>query len=821
MDLADVKSDQSLFAEIGMKVGNDHTYCPAHGGKDSVSCKVLEGGTIVWKCHSCGAAGSIIEAYSMHHEIDKNEAIKRLVGSPAAKMVAPDYDLRFPGEIKGFDTFPTDDGVGWKYSDASMIDVATAKIGEKIIASCTVRWDFPGQDPSKQMRQFHYDGRRWNFGKLKGSVTPIYKMKDIADDKSAGIIVVEGEKCMRVTQNACNSAYEADSNFGKWVVTTWGMGAGNIAMVNWNPLKGRRVIFIRDNDEPGLAAAKNFKGIVRQAKIINLGGKEGEDIADFLMRGDSIVNILSTPQETFTGEKPLQSNVSLVGQVVDVPNISYDDALSQVKELRGPDAIEDFIGTCVEAGFSKIKMDMIYTEIRKHHKISARALKEAGEKTEKIDWSNETATAYLNNTPGLIYNSLMFWQYTGTHWEIKSNDVISKDIDATAERTITASGVNRAKTLREASELVRARSSTDDDYLRLREEPYPIINTLSGELHIGAKGKISLKPHSKENKLTHCLNVAYDPKAKCPKYDAAILDIFSGNEAMVRHFEEIAGYLIQPIRDIKIWTMFYGGIGNNGKSSVKDLIIALMGSQNILQVKMHKWGNGNHDQAQLVGKMLMVDDDMEKGTKLPDGLLKELSERKPLTANKKFKDDFQFVSYAAVLMCTNHWPYTNDLTKAMRSRAQIFVFNQEFTDNPKGKEKQIDRSLFKYIKDNELSGVLNRFLAGLKSVRERGGFKEPREVYEARGEWLKEISNLVAFADMCVERTNDEKDCIFANDLRLSYENWCHQAGVGDDKRVQQKALKRALQDLEYNIDGADNNKGGWKVVGANLLDIK
>lgn len=815
MDLIEVKSDQTLFAEIGMKVGSDHTYCPAHGGKDSVSCKVQENGVILWKCHACDAGGSIIEAYALHNEIDKKEAIKRLAGNPN-QMEPAEYDLKFPGKIKGMDYFPNDnDDDSLSFAKASIIEVATAKLGDRMIANAAFRWDFPNKE--KQIRQGSYDGTSWRFGGLKVSINPIYKMRQIEDNKDAGIIVVEGEKCMRITQNACDAAYDADHAFGKWIVTTWSCGAKGIGKSYWRQLKGRKVIFFRDNDEPGLSAAIEFKNIVRQAKIICLGGNVGDDIADFLNRGENITKLMS-----YRPEDVLNTGEGRVGEVVvESRKMLYDDAVAQVKELRGPDAIEDFIGVCIESGFSKIKMDMIYSEIRKHHKISARTLKEVGEKTQKVDWSNEVAIAYLKSTPGLIYNSLMFWQYTGTHWQIKSNNVIQREIDAMASDTITVSGVNMAKTLREAFELTRARVSTDDDYLRLREEPYPIINTLSGELHIGEKGKVSLKPHSKDSKLTYCLDVAYDPRATCPRYDKAISEVFGGSEGLVRHFEEIAGYLIQPVRNIKMWTMFYGGVGNNGKSSIKDLIIALIGQQNILQVKMHKWGAGQHDQAQLVGKMLMIDDDMEKGTKLPDGLLKELSERKPLTANKKFKDDFQFVSYAGVLMCTNHWPYTNDLTKAMRSRAQIFTFNQEFTDNPTGNQKKIDRDLIPYLKQNELSGILNRFLDGLRRVRERGGFLEPREVIQARGEWLREISNLVAFSDMCIEKTTDPKDCIFANDLRIAYESWCIMAGVNDDKRVQQKALKRALQDLEYKIDGADNNKGGWKLSYARLLDIK
>ena len=63
------------------------------------------------------------------------------------------------------------------------------------------------------------------------------------------------------------------------------------------------------------------------------------------------------------------------------------------------------------------------------------------------------------------------------------------------------------------------------------------------------------------------LGVPYDPQARCPRFDRAMTGVFwlvrrsKGRAAqMVRHFNEIMGYAIQPRRDIPSWFLLIGYI---------------------------------------------------------------------------------------------------------------------------------------------------------------------------------------------------------------------------------------------------------------------
>ena len=122
----------------------------------------------------------------------------------------------------------------------------------------------------------------------------------------------------------------------------------------------------------------------------------------------------------------------------------------------------------------------------------------------------------------------------------------------------------------------------------------------------------------------------------------------------------------------------------------------------------------------------MYDDDLNKNIVLPDGTLKKLSEDGQITANPKGFQPFTFTKVCTVVMCCNGTPKTKDISKGFRRRAMVIPFDRGFT-----KEEQ-DPTILKYIIKNELSGVLNKALEGLKRLKQRGYFQEPISCKEAK-----------------------------------------------------------------------------------------
>lgn len=284
--------------------------------------------------------------------------------------------------------------------------------------------------------------------------------------------------------------------------------------------------------------------------------------------------------------------------------------------------------------------------------------------------------------------------------------------------------------------LQRAKDSHTDP-LNLRASHYqPVVNCKNGELWIDKTGTIEFRDHFTGNFLTSQLACDYDPLADCPEFTKALERAFSkcdDPEAVISHWLEVMGLIIQPVRAEAMWVLMKGP-GGNGKSFLMEVISRLIGSSayaGSVSDLGGKNGINAHFTASLVGKLLFLDDDLKTGTVLPDDWLKKLSEPKLLTANPKYGRTFEFTSRAIAVILTNPWPSTGDVSVGMQRRAQVF----EMTNVLDISER--DPALAGHIVEHELPGVLNLLLSGLGRVLQRGHkLDPPQECLEARTHWL-------------------------------------------------------------------------------------
>jgi putative DNA primase/helicase len=97
---------------------------------------------------------------------------------------------------------------------------------------------------------------------------------------------------------------------------------------------------------------------------------------------------------------------------------------------------------------------------------------------------------------------------------------------------------------------------------------------------------------------------------------------------------------------------------------------------------------------------------------------------------------------------------------------------------------------------NELPGIFNWALEGLRRLRQNGRFTQPKQVLDAREQYKSENDTEAAFiADWCV---CDEKQTLKSSELYRAYQLWCARNGhrakgnnkVGSDwKRLGFEAL--------------------------------
>ena len=399
-----------------------------------------------------------------------------------------------------------------------------------------------------------------------------------------------------------------------------------------------------------------------------------------------------------------------------------------------------------------------------------------------------------------------FWHYDVRLWRV----VPVQWVHGKVLETIRKNPVKNQKTaslLGQVITLLKAKLAVKDDVLSFVTNPPPVINCSNGELWISQDGSVELRPHRPKSHLRHCLQVAYDPDATCPQYDQAVLEIFShakNPKAMRRHWNEFFGYVIQSRRNIPIIAILLGD-GDNGKTVLIRTVIRLLGDQLVQAQRVEDLDKNRFAIGSLFGKYLFVDDDVKAGARLPDGMLKTISEAKEVSGELKWLPSFNFVVRSVPVLLCNNVPSLADLSHGMLRRLMVFPFNRRFTDEDR------DPDLFERIWAQELPGVLNRALAGYKRLLERGAkFKRPAAVRRATERWLQQANPLPAFIEAhCLKKAGGR--CLL-HDFYVAYANWTREMGY--TLAQSQRTVTRNLEHLGFTTKKTNR---GMAVLGVVL----
>jgi P4 family phage/plasmid primase-like protien len=384
-----------------------------------------------------------------------------------------------------------------------------------------------------------------------------------------------------------------------------------------------------------------------------------------------------------------------------------------------------------------------------------------------------------------------FWRFDGRKWLAANRKSIEGRILRTIRQLPGRTGQRTASLMKQVATLLEGELAVEDDLLRFTAEPPPAINCENGEVWVSDNGTVNFRPHRPESYLRQCLDVVYDPGAQCPIYDSTLAEIFSNVEdstAMVRHWHELVGYLIQSRRHIPLILVCLGG-GSNGKSMLVQTIARLLGPGLVSAQRIENLDKHRFAATSLVGKLLLVDDDVRAGIRLPDGELKKISEAKPITAEYKYGPSFEFVVRSVPVLLCNNTASLADVSYGMSRRLMVLPFDRTFRDDA-------DPTRFPTIWKTEMAGVLNRSIDGLQRLLNRGQFKMPIAVTRAKAEWLKEANPLAAFVDENCGR-DPLRQCLL-KDFYSDYRQWAQERGY--TRTQQYQTVKRNLENLGFSM---------------------
>lgn len=491
---------------------------------------------------------------------------------------------------------------------------------------------------------------------------------------------------------------------------------------------------------------------------------------------------MSAPERDFTAEELAFLIPASLG-----PKSTNDEVNALLRNVATVDLLDREKLVTAIAKATERKVETLRKALAKFEKIAdaiAKAEKQAEQARDSEDEAEDKIAGkawrkHFRQGAYLVYTAGGFYAYNGRCWRALDDAVLDRTVINVSDELYPALP-GRSRVVAGVRAQLRARSAKTD-FFSLRGEAAPLINCANGTLEVGADGSVTLRPHRPEDAIMFALSVAYDPEAACPEFDAmlagitapvdehgAVLASPSAEELaeaaeLQRHVTEIMGYGLYARRFLKAFTIWHGA-GDNGKSTLFRIWTALVGQPAVASMRLHTLEQNRFALGHLPGKLLLADDDAKKGAKLPDGLIKQISERKLITAETKGKDPFEFVARVFVALLCNSLPELDDTGRAIASRAYLVPFRRSFAP-----EEQ-DRHLAERIIADELPGVLNRLLAGLRRVIERQGFDEPEACRELKGEWIGSGQSVTQWLDAGYQVGTGQ---MAVADLRADYDQWC------------------------------------------------
>jgi putative DNA primase/helicase len=334
-----------------------------------------------------------------------------------------------------------------------------------------------------------------------------------------------------------------------------------------------------------------------------------------------------------------------------------------------------------------------------------------------------------------------------------------------------------------------------------------LINLENGLLNIWTG---QLLPHSPRVLSGIRIPVRYDPNANCDRIENFIEEVFPTDSTVLTW--EVLGDLITPDRSIQKAIALVGE-GGNGKGVFLQLAVNFMGADNVSHLTLQKLEADRFAPARLYGKLANICSDLPSERPAGSAVFKAITGCDRITGEFKYKDSFEFIPFARLLISANHLPCARDASKAFFDRWLIIPFNAAF----RGTRREIPRSMLDATlsSSQELSGALNRVLPALRRIRREGRFSETETVQRQLNEFTQTADPLAQW--LAVETISGPSAWISQENLHAAYALACTNANRPVITKQMFGRRLRALRPDIREAQRAEEGKRQWVYLGIGL----
>lgn len=322
-----------------------------------------------------------------------------------------------------------------------------------------------------------------------------------------------------------------------------------------------------------------------------------------------------------------------------------------------------------------------------------------------------------------------------------------------------------------------------------------LINLKNGIYHLEKK---ELLPHDPRYGFHYCLDYKFDASAQCPMFLDFLEDIFNGDKDTIELVQQFMAYTLIGGAPFLHRALCFTGSGRNGKSTLIDVIRALLGGHNVSSVSLNKIDD--HFQAvNLDGKLANLVEELPIDV-ISSEAFKSIIAGGEIAMSKKFKDIYHKPVNARFIFATNDMPVFKDTSAGLYERIVFVDFPKYIPEE--ARIANLNRKLI-----GEISGIFNWAIECLP-FRQNFKLKVPKASKRLKEEFLEESNSVIFwFKDRTIVNKNMESFVPYQN-LFEDYRPWVQAKGMRAVSYI--SFCKRLKKYIELNVDGVIPGRTDW-----------
>ena len=695
--------------------------CPAH--EDRVASLSISngGGKILMHCHAGCSTEAIVAAVGLK--------MSDLFCEPKPQPAPGDKPKNYKGSpvIACYEYSDADGNVSYRVLKTANKDFAQQRLDD------SGKWIWKG--PEKKL---------------------LYRLPDLlADDSDQSVFITEGEKDV---DNLRRIGLLATCNSG---------GAGKFTQDN-SALKGRVVVILPDNDDPGRRhaadVAKKLEGIAEKIITLELPDLPAKgDVSDWIAAGGTKDELLGLVDAAINPPKEAEyfqpsdtllrpDELSLMGLAALFHRQYYKD--TRFVEARG--AFFNYTKGVWTASrcLAEVKTKDIINQVHEKAKETEARLEELTKKRDELLTGGKAEEAQpISRELGRLHTYL---------------DALEKFLPKIKRPSTMSAILDFAR-----SDLLIGVDDFDPDHA--------LFNVANGSIDLKT-GKF--RPHRSTDLCSMQSPVEYVEGADCPRWKGFLRNIFLDDQELVDFIQRAAGYSLSGYTSEQVMLILQGA-GSNGKGTLFRIMETLLGtyggSPNIDTFMDDKPAGGhNEDIARLRGCRMVMTSETEKSKRLAEALVKRLTGEDTITASYKHERTFQYRPRFKIWMAANYKPIINGADYGIWRRIFLVPFLAAF-HKPQDwgrvdgvRNFKVDETLEPDLR-KELSGILNWAISGY-AAWEKQGLNPPKAVKDASAAYRSESDKLGTFLGEECEKEPGSNTPL--SDIYERYQLWAEQSGV-------------------------------------------